>query len=173
MVGSGNYTTIMQLNADLLAAYPDNFVDLRAYIVSQYDADIAQDVIDYNNDITPTSLRVDDIHLNANGNSLAASYLYNWLESKGWIEQHQFPPVPERAKYNITPISNPEDTTISDSHTYSFASSDKVRQALGWMYGVDHWAFTNVGVPKAVIGAIMKGRYSSTFHVESTSVVIA
>lgn len=58
-----------------------------------------------------------------------------------------------QAKLNITPISNPADTTLTFDHTYSLADSHQIRTALGWTWGVDHWAFTDVGVPKIITGA--------------------
>ena len=60
---------------------------------------------------------------------------------------------PGQAKLNVTPISNPTDTTLTSDHTYSLADSHQIRNALGWTWGVDHWAFTDVGVPKVITGA--------------------
>ncbi len=57
-----------------------------------------------------------------------------------------------KAKYNLTRISGTS-STIADADTYSFADAHAVRTALGWTYGVDHWAFSSVGVPKVISGA--------------------
>lgn len=67
---------------------------------------------------------------------------------------------PGRAKYNLTPISNTGDTTIVDDHTYSLANADQVRKALGWVYGGDHWAYSDAGVAKVVTGAVIKANAS-------------
>lgn len=57
---------------------------------------------------------------------------------------------PGQAKLNITPISNPDDSTLTPGHTYNLADSHQMRTALGWTWGVDHWAYTDAGVPKVV-----------------------
>lgn len=62
---------------------------------------------------------------------------------------------PGQAKLNITPISNPDDTALTPTHNYSLADSHKIRTALGWTWGVDHWAYTDTGVPKTITGAII------------------
>ena len=65
--GNPNYDTLIQLNTDLAALYPNNYVDIRAYLVSQYDPGNPQDVIDFGNDVPPSSLRSDTLHLNTAG----------------------------------------------------------------------------------------------------------
>lgn len=60
---------------------------------------------------------------------------------------------PCQAKLNITPISHTGDTTLTPGHTYKLADAHQIRSALGWTWGVDHWAFTSAGVPKIITGA--------------------
>ena len=62
---------------------------------------------------------------------------------------------PGSAKLNITPISNPDDTALTPTHTYSLADSHQIRTALGWTWGVDHWAFTSTGIPKVIPGSVL------------------
>ena len=66
-LGEPIYDQIVQLNNDLAATYGDHFIDIRPYLVSLYDINIAQDVIDYANDIPPSSLRSDAVHFNTTG----------------------------------------------------------------------------------------------------------
>ncbi len=66
-LGEPIYEQIVQLNEDLASIYGDNFIDIRSYLVSLYDSNIAQDVIDFANDIPPSSLRSDEIHFNTTG----------------------------------------------------------------------------------------------------------
>ncbi len=73
--GSGGYTTVASINSALASAYGSRFLDLRAYLVSQYDSNVAQDVTDYGNDVVPTSLRYDTLHLNAAGNAKVAQFI--------------------------------------------------------------------------------------------------
>jgi lysophospholipase L1-like esterase len=79
ILGSPTLNTIKQLNTDLSALYGDHFIDIRSYIVSQYDPALPQDVIDFSNDIMPLSLRMDDVHLNDSGYNLVATQVYNKL----------------------------------------------------------------------------------------------
>lgn len=76
--GSG-YDSVITLNNFLLTDYGDHFIDARAYIVSQYNPSLPQDVIDHANDCSPTSLRLptDVLHLNTTANILLANYIFS------------------------------------------------------------------------------------------------
>jgi hypothetical protein len=82
--GTTRYDTIVRLNADLAAAYPANFIDIRAFLVSRYDANNAQDVADFNADVPPSSLRNDEIHLRNEGSLLVAQRVKQFIDAKGW-----------------------------------------------------------------------------------------
>lgn len=82
--GTPEYATIMQLNADLAALYPDNYLDIRAWLVSHYDPNNPQDVIDFSNDVPPSSLRYDEIHLQNQGSVLVAERVKQFIDAKGW-----------------------------------------------------------------------------------------
>lgn len=75
--GTSTYATIMDINAALAAAYPANYVDVRAALIANYDPSNAQDVIDRNADLVPTSLRLsgDYLHPNTAGNAVIARAL--------------------------------------------------------------------------------------------------
>src|SRR5436305_542401 len=64
--------------------YPDNYVDIRSWLVSRADGSLAQDLIDRGNDATPTSLRFDAIHLNDAGCDVVAAKLRDFISAKGW-----------------------------------------------------------------------------------------
>jgi hypothetical protein len=66
--GTQMYNRVMELNSALAAAYPNNYFDIRSYLVSQYDPTNPLDVFDHQNDVWPASLRAHTL----NG-SLAAS----------------------------------------------------------------------------------------------------
>jgi lysophospholipase L1-like esterase len=80
--GSTDYTQVMTINNALAAAYPDNFLDIRGYLVSQYDSGVPQDVTDHGHDIVPSTLRFDFIHLNPTGYLLVAQSVQERL----WAE---------------------------------------------------------------------------------------
>jgi lysophospholipase L1-like esterase len=73
--GNATYNTIIQLNLDLAALYGAKYYDLRAYLVSQFDAGTPQDVIDHGNDVVPSTLRSDALHLNVTGYAKAGAMI--------------------------------------------------------------------------------------------------
>ncbi|MES3003392.1 MAG: hypothetical protein V4787_22045 [Pseudomonadota bacterium] len=82
--GTPLYQTVLQLNNDLAATYPNNYIDIRAWLLSHYNPALAQDVIDHNNDVIPTSLRHDADHLNNDGSVLVAQRVRDFINGKGW-----------------------------------------------------------------------------------------
>jgi len=79
--GEGTGTTrldnILTANNGLRIAYPENYFDIRSYLISDglSDAGItptAQDLLDIADDIVPDSLRSDAIHLNTDGYNVVA-----------------------------------------------------------------------------------------------------
>ena len=75
---------MMQVNAELAALYPDNYLDIHEYLVGLYNPNDAQDVQDHANDLTPSSLRFDTIHLNDAGCNAVCARLKEYLAQKGW-----------------------------------------------------------------------------------------
>jgi hypothetical protein len=82
--GEANYAAIMQLNADLAATYPNNYLDVRTPLVNSYNPAIAQDVIDHNNDVVPSSLRYDEAHLRQEGSAFVAAMIRDFIVARGW-----------------------------------------------------------------------------------------
>ncbi len=88
-INQPGWSTIQQLNADLKALYGKKFIDIRPYLVSLHD-NSAQDLIDFANDIVPTSLRSDNLHLNTAGYAKVAEYINQRLgflyELEGYLQ---------------------------------------------------------------------------------------
>lgn len=82
--GGEVYNTIVQLNRELAAIYAGNYLDIRAYLVGQSNPALPQDVADAQNDVIPSSLRFDEIHLNNDGSVLVAKKVKEFLDAKGW-----------------------------------------------------------------------------------------
>jgi lysophospholipase L1-like esterase len=82
--GSPVYNGIVQLNAELAALYPQNYFDMRAFMVSRYDPAKPQDVTDFQNDRPPASLRFDDIHLTVDGYMVVAQKVKELIDTRGW-----------------------------------------------------------------------------------------
>ncbi len=80
----GDYDKIIELNNDLQLLYPDNYIDIRSYLINQYNPEDAQDIIDFNNNVVPSSLRSDNLHLNTTGYDLVALEVFNFIEEHGW-----------------------------------------------------------------------------------------
>lgn len=72
-IGTTAYEEIEEINSQLASVYGDKYLDVRSWLVSKYDPDDAQDMLDHEEDIVPTSLREDTIHLNITGNQLMAN----------------------------------------------------------------------------------------------------
>jgi lysophospholipase L1-like esterase len=73
--GTANYAIVTNLNGMLSSVYGQHFVDARSYLISRYNPANAQDVIDYNNDVVPSSLRADNQHLNNDGYRALGAYI--------------------------------------------------------------------------------------------------
>lgn len=61
------HRAITQLNVDLGQIYGDHFVNIHAYLLSQYNPNSIRDIQDHTNDVVPASLRSDELHLNTAG----------------------------------------------------------------------------------------------------------
>lgn len=87
--GSGAHTNITNLNKELAETFGSNYIDLRAYMVNRaiYDAGITptgQDTTDMAGDTIPASLRSDNVHFNAAGNTQAAGFIARQLAARGF-----------------------------------------------------------------------------------------
>lgn len=78
-IGGADHDTIVGIGTSLAAVYGDKYFDIRGYLVSLYDPGVPQDVIDFADDIVPSSLRVDNIHLTAAANNLVAAKICTLL----------------------------------------------------------------------------------------------
>lgn len=83
-VGTGGYTNMRATVEALKLRYPRNFIDTQERLVNSYNAGIPQDVIDFGNKVTPSSLRSDTIHLTTAGYALVAQWVFQFLKDKGW-----------------------------------------------------------------------------------------
>ena len=82
--GTQEYDNMMRVNRELAALYPDNYLDIHRHLVGLYDPASGQDVQDFQNDLPPSSLRFDAIHLNAAGCDAVAAKLQEVISVKGW-----------------------------------------------------------------------------------------
>lgn len=82
--GGAVYDAILKLNADLAATYPNNYFDIRSWMVAQYNPADAGDVADFQADIPPRSMRFDEIHLTLDGYTRVAREIKSVLDARGW-----------------------------------------------------------------------------------------
>ncbi|HEI8938490.1 TPA: hypothetical protein SLG39_002876 [Klebsiella pneumoniae] len=88
--GGIRYVRILEINYYWSQRYPDYYVradnglDIREALVAAYDPANAQDVIDFGNDITPSSLRSDNRHPNTAGYAIYADAGYQFRNRKGY-----------------------------------------------------------------------------------------
>ena len=82
------YHYFSDINDELATTYPNNFIDIRTILVNAYNPILAQDVIDFDHDIIPYSLRYDNVHTNAAGSSIVYNALVSFMESHNMIPRN-------------------------------------------------------------------------------------
>jgi lysophospholipase L1-like esterase len=82
--GSPRYNTIVQLNKDLAAAYGDNFLDIRSFMVGQSDPNNAEQADELRRDLPSSNLRFDGIHLTGGGDEVVGRRLIDFIRARGW-----------------------------------------------------------------------------------------
>ena len=82
--GGADYDTIVRLNADLARIYGDRFFDVRQFLVGLADPADPADVIDKQDDVAPSSLRADGVHLNVAGSTAVARKVLELITANGW-----------------------------------------------------------------------------------------
>ncbi|MER8403551.1 SGNH/GDSL hydrolase family protein [Mesorhizobium sp. M1307] len=89
-VGGIYYADLNKANAELAAAFPDNFFDVRRYLIDKglTDAAItptATDLTNIANDVVPSSLLADGLHLTPTGYDLVATQVVSrFFTPNGW-----------------------------------------------------------------------------------------
>lgn len=83
------YADVLACNATLAATYGARYLDVRTYLVQHGLADAGitpttQDLADIANDLIPTSLRADAVHLLAAGYTIVAQQVKAKLQALGW-----------------------------------------------------------------------------------------
>lgn len=89
VAGGTGYKKMISLNQQLAATYGANYLDIRRYLIDQGLADAgitptAQDSTDIGNDVVPSSLRSDNIHLNAAGYTVVAQQVAARIQALGY-----------------------------------------------------------------------------------------
>lgn len=77
--GRDGYKLLDILNKHIEREYPYNYVDVRTPLVNSYVSTLKKDKENYQNDVLPSSLRSDHIHLNASGYCLLAKIISDFL----------------------------------------------------------------------------------------------
>jgi hypothetical protein len=80
---AGNLANIATINSTLQDLYPDNVIDIRAYLMTKGNGS-AQDNADITAGFTPLSLRADALHLNGAGNGHVADAVHAFYDARGW-----------------------------------------------------------------------------------------
>lgn len=89
--GSAGYNNVAAVNTSLQSAYPDNYVDLRAWLISSGLAAAgitatAADNTAIAEDRIPPSLMVDNLHFTGTGYTIVGTYLATVIRAKGYIQ---------------------------------------------------------------------------------------
>lgn len=84
-IGQSRHTQMLEINRRRAKAYPANYLDIRSILVAQGASGAPyEDATSYGNDIPPSGLRSDNIHLNTAGYAIVASAVRNFILLKGW-----------------------------------------------------------------------------------------
>lgn len=85
-VGSANHGYLLSLCNGIASAYPSNYVDTRQAVINAYNPGVPQDVIDFANDVTPSTLQApgDTPHLNDAGYAVMYVPIKSFIDGKGW-----------------------------------------------------------------------------------------
>ncbi|MBV1883576.1 MAG: hypothetical protein KUG82_18185 [Pseudomonadales bacterium] len=83
--GTTSHSSITAINEQLKFEFGDSYLDIRQVLIESYDPNESQSVIDYEKGTTPSSLREDNVHLNAAGNQIVAYTLYSHMLDHGWL----------------------------------------------------------------------------------------
>ena len=81
---AARYHAIVALNLWMKETYPANYVEVRRALIRQYSPALPQDVVDFERDVVPGSLRIDDIHLAGNGNALVTVLVAAEFKKRGY-----------------------------------------------------------------------------------------
>ena len=92
ITGTANYIQIAAINAYLAATYPNNYLDVREYLVTNALAIMAAagltvqpaDTTAIAGDAAPPSLRADDVHLHQPAYDAIGTQIANFIAAKGW-----------------------------------------------------------------------------------------
>ena len=82
--GQEEYNKIIQLNKDLALIYKARFVPIREILISNANRRFAADIENLDQDVVPSSLRFDELHLNDLGQAIVANSVERALVANGW-----------------------------------------------------------------------------------------
>lgn len=82
--GTSGYQILIDLNNELAAIYPQNYLDIRTFLVNQANPADAQEAQDLQEDVPASSMRFDAIHFNGHGSEMVAGRIREYIEAKGW-----------------------------------------------------------------------------------------
>jgi hypothetical protein len=102
--GGTGLTDIQQINNYLAATYSNNYLDIRSFLVNQYNPSIGADVVDYDNCVLPQSLRAVDNAGTITQNITATTTSFTVNYTQGSLAQYQIMNVGSE-KIMITGIS--------------------------------------------------------------------
>lgn len=84
-IGGSAWTTLVTLNTDLAAIYPNNFVDIRRALTEAYDPNIPAEVTAHNLDITTTRLQDDGLHPTDDGQYAICRAIWDSMVSRKMV----------------------------------------------------------------------------------------
>lgn len=84
-IGTPEHQQVIDLNNEIMASWPNNYFDVRSYLISQYNPALPDDVTAHDQDIMPPSLSSDGFHPNATGYNMVANQIYPLLVARDYL----------------------------------------------------------------------------------------
>lgn len=82
--GSEVHNQILEMHKMMAAKYKDRFVNVWWDLICSYDPGTPQDVIDFANEVTPSSKMADSTHPNSDGYQVVAQSVFSKITQLGW-----------------------------------------------------------------------------------------
>jgi hypothetical protein len=126
-----DYNSVISINSTFKSDYPSTYFDVRKYLVNSYNPSLPMDVIDYDNDTPPTSLRATYPAGNTLAQSITASTtVFNVVSTGGNIASNYILEVGSEDMY-VTASTNNGGNSYTITVTRGYASSTPTSYSNG------------------------------------------
>jgi hypothetical protein len=172
--GGTSYALIQADNVALSTTYPNNYIDVRSFLVSKYDVGNATDVVNHSHDVPPYTSRYDFIHYNSTGTNYIGNFVHDAIVAKEGLPLNNLstpylfsrPPwigrvTPSTATFNTVYIgtSTLGDSTKTDARLKVFTNTP-AGTSIGTVEAISMTQPFNAGVAFQKQASLRLGNYT-------------